>query len=406
VAAALSGAPQTWAYGALIWDNETVLSSAYSEAVRTYVGEQAITTMTNVTSNVYEMNEVYTTAETYYVQYCEPNCAAPTLFENFTESYLAVENEWANITRAASVHEGSTVASAYGILNASSSYSENLSESWVGLHGSAVYYQGYYYFDYAAGTSIAFSPALGLIPLTSTTGLTWNSTSAYRADGNWLESYSYNYTEPSAGYNYAFDEPHYTGSDTLAGNETVNGKDLGPVTLAGGASARSIALTYTGAYNLALGYLLTPSGGSIFEGNSGWSVGINPAPVAANDVDVATSSDGSNSPDIIGASTSWTVGPSSPPVNSTGPAPPSGAAAPTNTGTVQTEPEPLPYAESSQRCIAGGCPSGALPAAPSARWNGSIDLLGIGIAAAAALGAGVGLWIRRRGGRSNGPGLP
>jgi hypothetical protein len=392
--------PQTWAYGALVWQNYTALSSAYTETVRTYVGVQVITTIKNVTATISEMNEVYTEAETYYVQYCEPSCAAPTLSENYSETYLATTSEWLNLTNYASVHEGTTTARAYGIVNASSVYTENLTELYLGLQGSSLYYKGSYFLQYNAVTAIAFTPALGLIPAKSTTGLTWNSTSAYRATGGWLESYAYYYTEPGIGYNYSYNLPKFSGSDTLAGNETVAGSDLGPVTLAGGTTARSIDLTYTGAYDIALGYLLTPAGGYSFEGNSGWSVGIAPAAITASVVDVA-SSGGSNSPEVVGASTSWTVGPSALPGNVTAPSSPGQSTTPTNTGTVQAQPEPLPYAQAVSQCIAGGCSSGALPATPAARLGSSWMYLALGLVGAIGAGAAVAIVaVRRRHGRA------
>ena len=69
--------PQTWAYGALVWENYTALSSAYTESVRTYVGVQVISTIQNVSSTISEMNEVYTEAETYYVQVPARRIARP-----------------------------------------------------------------------------------------------------------------------------------------------------------------------------------------------------------------------------------------------------------------------------------------------------------------------------------------
>ena len=267
------------------------------------------------------------------------------------------------------------------------------------MQGGSLYYQGSYFLEYNAVTSIAFTPALGLIPATSTTGLTWSSTSAYHATGGWLESYAYYFTEPGIGYNYSYNLPKFSGTDTLAGNETVAGTDLGPVTLSGGSSARSIDLTYTGDYDIALGYLITPAGGYSFEGNSGWSVGIAPAAISASDVDVA-SSGGANTPQVVGASTTWTVGPSALPGNITAPSTPAASGTPTSTGTVQAQPEPLPYAQAVSKCIQGTCSTGALPSAPSSRMGSSFGYLAVALGAAVAVGAAVAILAlrRRRGG--------
>lgn len=395
---AVVGSPQSWAYGASSWQNDTALSSAYTETVRTYVGIQVITSMTNTSSTVYEMQTVETVAESYFVQYCQPSCSAAQTTENYSEHYLEVVNEWANLTRAATVTEGSTKAAAFGILNATSAYSENLTEFYLGLKGSSIWYTGHYDLEYTAATSIAFTPALGLIPVTSSTGLTWNATSAYSASGGWLESYSYYFTEPTIGYNASDSLPSYSGSDTYTGNESVYGRDLGPVTLSGGATARSIDLSYSGAYDIALGYLLTPSGNEIFEGNSGWSVGITPAAVAASTVDVATSG-GSNTPEIIGAQTNWTVGPSTPPGSAGSGGSPGQVSVPTNTGNLQAQPEPLPYAQATSRCLVGSCPTTSLPSVPSASYSGSMGEFAIALAITATLGAAF-LWaVRSRGGR-------
>ncbi|HUI38337.1 MAG TPA: hypothetical protein VLY85_01765, partial [Thermoplasmata archaeon] len=125
--------------------------------------------------------------------------------------------------------------------------------------------------------------------------------------------------------------------------------------------------------------------------NENWSVQVHPASaIETNQIDVATSG-GSNTPEIIASSTNWTVGSTSP----SGPSTSSSAAPPTAGGTVQGQPEPLPYAQATSRCLVGICPSSS--AGPASAGAGPPTAAYLAGGAAAGVGAGAAaVWLARR----------
>jgi hypothetical protein len=293
---------------------------------------------------------------------------------------------------------------ALAISNASSSFELNVSGSFSvseSLGGQSISGTIGFLVGSSASSSIQFSPALGIVPTHPATGQVWNDTSAYTAQGNWKGGYLL--TDSGITLNDTWAQ----GSVTPSGNLTVNGTDLGPVTLWDNYStphtqstADEISLDFlSGNFSATDGWLLFPtqvvSGIGLF-GNltgiaSGGPVGpaLSPAPSQGNNTTLSVSSQetadfvpgtgfvgaalNANAPDEIGVS---------------------GASTPTVA--VTAGPEPVSVAEQQIQAILAGPPK---PGSSPFPWM----WLAIGAVAVVAVGAGVGLALRRSAGRRKPP---
>ena len=388
-----SGAPQSWAYGGQEWVNVTDLPSGALYTTRVFVGYQVVTTATNTSSTVTALEVSYAYQYTYYETYCVPNCAAPSIWENISLVEWVTADTYANVTSGASVTTSHGPSSAFGLRDDATVEAWNTSETWKLSENGATSYDGVYYSGGSATAAVAFTPALGLIPFATKIGETWTATSAYSGTGGWNDSYLYAQTVTSSSTVFE----HSSSNEAVAewGNESINGTDLGPVTLANGQSATSISLTENGPYSIDYGLFLVPSTAVLFGGsNQAWSVNVlAPAAISTGTIDVAASG-GNNSPSIIASTSSWSQSGQS--IGGGAASAPAGSSAPSTgtsqNGTVQGQPEPVPVAVAKSQCLVGACGSASSvgPASLPSFW-----LIGAAAAVGVAVGIGAGLLARR-----------
>ncbi|MCI4360042.1 MAG: hypothetical protein L3J95_06505 [Thermoplasmata archaeon] len=377
---------QSWAYGGQEWQNTTIISSSYLWHQSTFYGWQVVQTQKNTSSTVTQVSGVDTSAENYYFQYCVPNCSAPATTENESYQYWSVSNVFANLTSQAAVFESGKSVKAFGILNASSGVRENVSETYSGVLNHAPWYAGSYYYGWNSETGIAFKPALGLVPWNASKNQTWNSTSAYSASGGWLETYLYYSNESSAS---SIERANLSGANSNRGNESVSGRDTGNVTLSSGAKAQGIDLAFSGPYNVSNGLFIVPASAQVFGGaTANWSVQVKTAASAFTvELDMVSTAGGARA--VVSSATTWSLS------TTTGSLAviPSGVS--TNVvGRIQAQPEPVPYAQATSKCLLGPCgPRQVIPTfAPG--LAGSFWILAAAIVGA--VGGAGGLWIARR----------
>lgn len=386
VAAAGSvNASTQWAYGTEKWVNVTITLPNATYSAQAFFGWHVVFTATNTSNTTIELEVQRAMLATYHASLCAPNCSSPTLQGNLSVKGWEKNAAFANLTTTAQVHENGTAAAALGILNASSQSSGNLSESLSilatigGVHRTASAN-----FDLAghASSSIDFTPALGLVPWNLSSGLTWNSTSAFTAQGAWSIAYSWTRTTFAGAHLNASGNP--SGNVNASGSVSIVGKDLGSITLNNGKTVPVIGLLVFGPFDDVDGVILVPHDFDVF-GGMGHAYGhfvLAGEVVVTSKVDVfvdaihhravfeaAATTDGPQDASLMTAVGGTVVaGPAS------GPAGP----APTE---FQAQPESVPTAQHASSCLVGSCPSSAASAA-----SGWAFVLVIGLVIAAVLG--------------------
>jgi hypothetical protein len=401
------GASQQWAYGGQHWWNNTVTFGNGTFTTRAYFGEQVVLTATNTSSTTREFEGVRTVGESFYAQYCRPNCSSAVDSANLSLNGWQQLTAFVNLTTAATVYEmvssnGSTTVvgvPALGINNASSSTRGDLTESYALVRGTHAGAHGALDVNRKASMAITFSPALGLVPWNVTKGTTWNSSSTFDATGGWNDTYTY--TDTLRGITTS-SSSNSSGTVSHSGTEGLRGRDLGNVTLRNGMNATVIVLGYLGPFAFGDGLFLTTPTADLFGGMAvGWSShAFASAVLSTSDVDLvvdhsartvvpaaasATASVGSSA--LGAASVQGSSG-----LSVGGPAPPDSGA------TVQEQPESPAAAQQASQCLVGGCTASSSSAAGM-----GVLLIAVAAVAVVAVAAGVGLVLVRRPRRPSGP---
>jgi hypothetical protein len=394
-APASASAPQ-WAYGAQRWSNTTVNYSGGSFSAEAYFAWHVVISETNTSATTREIEAVRTVGMTYFVQYCRPNCPSANATGNLSVRAFQQLTAFVNLTTNATVYahvNGSGVAtSALGVLNASDLGRAGLDESYAITRGGSTGAHGSLAVSRGSAMSVAFSPALGLLPWNATQGEGWNASSDYTASGGWNDAYRYSDSLGGAGRNASGSS---SGQVSRNGTEQLFGRDLGNLTLHNGANVTVVLLGFGGPFAFGDGLFLTTGDADLFGGGSapwaGHAFALGVSALTAVDVRLdrgdhgaeidadAGSANMASTP--LGAS-NVQVGAGAPP----GPASPPGSAA-----SMQAQPESPPAAEAASACLVNTC-GGPAPN------GGAASYLGIVLVAAAvsAVIVGVGLYAWRR----------
>lgn len=390
-------AAQQWAYGGQDWVNVTAHLGNATYDEHAFFGWQVIFTATNTSATTVELEAQRTMAASLYAQYCQPNCSSPNVFGNLSVTGWEKDVGFANFTTQSSVTEMGSAVPAVGIVNASATTSGNLSESLrlsvtgpMGSHSAS----GSLSVAGHAAASVAFSPSLGLVPFNVSKGDTWNSSAPFAAHGSWALAYAYQRSGFLGGNISGSGSP--SGSVNASGNVSLNGEDLGNMTLRNGLTVPVIALEIQGPFDDVDGVILVPHDSEIFSaGLHDWAHGefgselvstarLDVAVDAFHHVRVvAAASQYSGSDSSLSGSGGATAGMASP-----------AASAPAG-GLVQAQPESVAQAQRASSCLVGGCGAG------SAVGSGLLGLLVIGLIVAAVLGTVAVIeyrrWARRPG---------
>ncbi|MCI4345016.1 MAG: hypothetical protein L3J87_05275 [Thermoplasmata archaeon] len=380
-----ANASTQWAYGTEKWVNVTITLPNATYSAQAFFGWHVVFTATNTSSSTFELEAQRAMLATYHASLCSPNCTSPTLQGNLSVKGWEKNAAFANLTTAAQVYENGTPAPALGIQNASSQSSGNLSEALsitATIGGTSRSSTANFDLAGHATSSIAFAPALGIVPWNLSSGLSWNSTSAFTAQGAWSVAYSWARTTFAGAHLNSSGNP--TGTVNASGSVSIFGKDLGSITLNNGKTVPVIGLLVLGPFDDVDGVILVPHDFDFFGamGHAYGHLALAGEAIATSKVDVfvdalhhravfeaAATTDGPQDASLrnaVGGSTA--SGPAAAPA---GPAP----------SEFQAQPESVPTAQQASNCLVGSCPSTAASAA-----SGWAFVLVIGLVIAAVLG--------------------
>ncbi|MCI4349132.1 MAG: hypothetical protein L3J93_02795 [Thermoplasmata archaeon] len=377
-----------WAFGA---DHTVTASGVSADGTATYsvhasLGWHTILTQTNLTNQQFQVEANRTMVGSLFVTYCRPDCSHPIGTANISEHAWQTVIAYATFTTNGFVHTANGWAPAIAIQNSTVTALGNLTlaESlvWHSLRGTL---SAHAHLDVAssAATSVAFTPALGLVP--DPLGPTeWNASSTYTASGSWALAGAITKTDFSG---VTVTTPISVAPNHLSahGNVTVTGSVLGSTNLDGGWSSTAVALHIGGPFSAWEGFLLIPIGADLFGGGSTvpWGAQATGAQLASTSaVDVGARGSVAHLP-ILASVTSYAPrstasGSVAVPTTalvgsatlSTDVLPPDGPAA----TTIQAQPESVASAQQGVQCLLVGCagPHGSTPR-PFA------PLLGIGL---------------------------
>ncbi|MCI4358200.1 MAG: hypothetical protein L3J95_00445 [Thermoplasmata archaeon] len=395
------GAPRQWAYGGQRWVNTTVTFDNGSFSSRAYFGEHVVITETNTTATTREVQAVRTIGESFFADFCRPDCSHPNSSANLSLRAWQQLSAFVNLTTNATVYETTTVSvngtsvraivavPALGVLNASSSARGQLNESYSIVRGTHVGAKGTLDVSRRASMGVSFQPALGLVPWNASAGQVWNSTSTFSAHGGWNDSYS---------FSNVLNGIATSASGTSSGNvshrgvESVRGADIGNLTLRNGAVVDVIVLAFSGPFEFAEGLFVTTVDADLFGGGSvGWNVhAVATAQATTSTLDVAVDH-ASRTARMQAVSTSAALGTTalgSASVQGTSGPGGSSPNPPAASESIQEQPESPQAAQQASQCLIGGCTS---PASSS-----GLLALAVGVSVTVAAVGAVALVLARR----------
>lgn len=269
-AAALNGSParspalavvssDSWAFGTERWFNLTQATPMGTHTVQAWMSWYTINNRTNVSADVTAWTIERTVASSFSSTYCSPDCTTPTLKVDLNHTAYEHATGFVNMTRAAVVYENGTGVAAFGLLNASASADARLTSHatvWVttaqGVRNVSESFAAYG----SANASLAFTPALGLIPISLSAGVSWNATSAYVGGGDWSAVWNYTKTNASGSTITASGSP--SGSLNVTGNLSVEGAVVATHVLPNGTVLPAISLEFSGDFGALDGLILLP----------------------------------------------------------------------------------------------------------------------------------------------------
>jgi hypothetical protein len=185
-----SAPPQSWAYGGQGTFNEQFnLTGEHNSSyhVHAFVAWSVVFTQTNTSTSNFTLTAVRSLDLALFAQGCAPACGGASNEVNVSMTGTERAFLAANITGNGSVDlENGTSVPAWALENASGTLASNFTEnaSWNVEHGDlsapgSVYLSS----SEQASGSLAFSPALGVLPLNVSAGMRWSSTSSYTSQG-------------------------------------------------------------------------------------------------------------------------------------------------------------------------------------------------------------------------------
>ncbi len=311
------------------------------------------------------------------VQYCRPDCTAPTVKANFSFRAWETTDAWANLTTHATVTEGGTSVAALGLVNSSVRVTARLDESGFYRLGTTLERARTLSVNVSGNAAVQLTPALGLVPLSLTPGATWNSSSVFVAAGG----IAWNYHYRTAGLLVALPlnvTPNGSVPFTRAGTVDLAGAySPGTAYAYGGAENPAVNLTLSGVldgFSLVEGVALVPAYADLFGSSAlPWSpVQGGTAVLTTSRVDLRPGVWYDHHLGILASSYQLLSGTTNVAASALAPGGsgplPSGAlpAAATNSTPMQATPESVGSAQAQQACLVTGrgCPGLGGPTVP------------------------------------------
>lgn len=244
-----SSGAEGWAFG-----NATIVPVQGHDVRGAYEGNASYGFVTNITAvnttaNTTEVIEQDTIGLSLSLEYCRPNCSAPSQVSRFSYRAWEVRDAWTNVTNNASVLATSsglvtaTWVTAVGILNSSSTVRELVNESASDTRTGATTPVSSLNATYAYNSSsrVAFTPALGLFPTGAVVAQeSWVASAAYTASASWAARWALNATGSGA-------------NSSVGSSQSLLRTSTGNLTIAGAAgpsgvrvhAVRLLSLDYT-----------------------------------------------------------------------------------------------------------------------------------------------------------------
>lgn len=399
-----AGAPVQWAYGGERWVNVSVSFPNGSYQAHAFFGWHVIFTATNTSNTTVELEAQRTMAASFTAQYCSPGCANATTYGNLSVKGWERDTGFVNLTTTASVTENHNVGvAALGIANASAQSVGALNESLsyrFPTGGSSHSASASLRVAGHSQASIAFAPALGVVPWSVSPGDRWSSTSSFSAQGSWLVAWQAQRT--GLGGATVSANGSTPGTVNASGNVTVFGTDLGNVTLANGQIVPVIALALVGPFDDVDGVILVPHAFGLFAGaHAAWAGhAMAVESVATEKLDLAIDPS-HHHVRVVAAASDYTGQDSTLATMSSGvtvAAAPTSSPPPGSPTEVQGQPESVAQAQQASSCLIGACN----PAKPGPSSSTFLVAAVIGLVVVTIVGtAGVleyRAWSHRKGG--------
>jgi hypothetical protein len=376
-----------WAYGALA-------SKGWAGAVGTYpykasetVGFAVVLSESAGPGENYTLHVNRTMGVLLSVEFCAPSCARAV--DTATVDFHAWEVVHAvlELNTSGHVNVSGVPTPALALVSSNVSIKVGLRESTQVVADGKVVRGHNLSVDLGVNSSTAFTPALGLFPLSiaSAGAETWTATSVFAeiGSGNWSVR-----EENALGATTLDLDGKVTSLDTT-GSVTVNGSSTAKTIRLGGANYEVVGLSVVGPFSLREGFLFLPIVSDLFGGTApSWlpTASMNTsgsATVAQANVDVAGSPAIGSHLGFEGSDVIWNSGTANPAATVLGadlsPAVEEPQVTGSNATSLQGGPESLAQAATEQNCLASGvgCPS----AGPSRGLPWELMVLGGGAAA-------------------------
>jgi hypothetical protein len=372
----------SWAYGGVrtipVHPERTADGWQYEGSVS--LGYSVIINQSNDTAGPSTVGLAVTLAEGIWIslEFCRPNCAAPVVYANLSMHSWAREHAWANFTLAGTVYENGTAVPALALMNANSTVKANLTESTFSLlpptgTGQVVDRSKYLSAQVLSENSVAFSPALGLVPLNlnslNPSSATWNASSTFAANGSVRDTYFYAFHGPILG-NITYGPVTGVGTYQPTGNVSVVGSFASPSSVPLGTigSFAAIHLGVNGPFMMEDGIIPLPAAADFFgalahpwaadqaSGAVSQLAALEITPEFAGHLGLLASS---RAYDLTSANPEDLTGPSGGNASSIQTSQDPAVMNPVTSTTLQGEPLAVPAAESNSNCLvtSTGCPA-------------------------------------------------
>ena len=371
---------QQWAYGGQAWSNNTITIGNATATWDAWFGWTVVFTATNTSATTVLLEEQRTVGITVTATYDGPVVQASYFFHG-----QEVDTAFVTLTNQSTVYSNGSALPALGVENANASVTGAIAEMVnVTVHGHTL--SASLTVNGAAQSSVAFTPALGLIPLNLSGVNAWNSTATASGSASW-------------NLNWAWVDQGFNGtSGSGSGNRTGSVSANGPVALSGykvhvepnfvdHKSRIAIVLLYQGPFDNYDMFVLVPHGFDLFGGAAHPfdSLSYGSASIASGEVLFV--GPGARGPAVQAASTTFAasdaaMSPTIQPIagSSSGSV---AAAAPSGPGaTVTGQPMTVAAAQAEANCLTGGCSAKSAGSA----LNGILLVSVIALAAIAVVG--------------------
>ncbi|HKS59359.1 MAG TPA: hypothetical protein VJS68_01110, partial [Thermoplasmata archaeon] len=246
--ASVSAASQ-WAYGGQQWTNVTVTTNNVTYQLSAYFGWAVVFTQTNTSATTVMLEAQRTMGAHLDASLCAPNCQNPVLNGSVHMKGYEQQTAFANFTLLGTVYVNGSATAALGLINTSAYVRGALNESYfvtLTNHTFSATASAALHVTEHASASVAFTPALGLVPFNLTRGETWNSSASYVASGLWAAAFSWTKTSFLGVTTTGSGNP--SGTANATGTLQLYGQDFGTVTLKNGQTVPVIGIAIVGPF--------------------------------------------------------------------------------------------------------------------------------------------------------------